>query len=802
MAKHYIFIRALIACLCLGADAQATYAQCNTVLNGRIVEEETGQAVGFAYVVLEGMNKAVQADGAGHFSIPSLCKDRLYTVNISLVGYQLLNKNILLVSDKPVTFKMKNGPQLKEVVILEQSVLPPSDPVEIKVDNQDFNAGMGAGWSELLWRLPGVNQISTGPTVVKPVIQGLHSSRIALVNNNVVHEAQSWGEDHSPEIEPTASDALTVVKGATGVRYGIGAIGGALILEPSPLRKEPGLGGWTAVSGASNGQRLGLSGALDWYLPRRQWGTRFSYAYRHSGNLKTPDYYMDNTGLREYNFNLLTGWRRNRWAHEIAASGVNQHIGMLRSAFVGNLTDLQAALTSSRPINNTDAFSYALSRPRQEVKHYLGKYRFTLNLKENWKLTGQYAFQYNDRNEFDEGAPLSDPQDSINKPQLSMRLFTNQVDLSAEHFTLRSLKGGGGINIFQQTNLISEGSFIPDYQSWGFAVWIVEKWRNPDSRWTFDMGLRNDFRRTHVRNIFSIRDVNRVLIFNNVSGALGLDYAFNQNFKASVHSGYAWRPPNMIELYALGVHYSAATFEEGDPFLRSEKALNSNITLQWRHTNVNWYVNFYRNQIWDYIYLNPRNRLIQTIRGAYLAYHYTQNDAVIQGLDASVEVIPINRLSACAKVSLLEGFRTNTTQGQGLDIDWLPLMPSARTMYELKWSFGKTLQTRPAANGWGSQSKAMRRKNYDTDAYLRISYATVYRQRRIPSEGLLQAAPGTYGILNADLAHAFFLKNTKLYAGLSGRNLTNRVYRDYLNFFRYFSDEPGLNISAWARLIF
>lgn len=800
MGKH-CFTQVLLLLFFLFSSWQAR-SQCSTVLNGRIVEEETGEAVGFAYVLLEGSNKGVQADETGYFSITGLCKDKVYSVDISLVGYQQLHKKIILTSDKPVTFKLKNGAQIKEIVILEQAVLTPSDPVEVKVANQDFNAGMGAGWSELLWRLPGVSQTTTGPTIVKPVIQGLHSSRVALVNNNVVHESQSWGEDHSPEIDPATADALTVVKGATGVRYGIGAIGGALILEPSPLRHEAGLGGWVAASGATNGHRVSLSSAMDWYVPRRQLGTRASYSYRRSGNLRTPDYFLDNTGLQEHNFGLLTGWRRNRWAHEIALSSINQHFGMVRAAFVGNLSDLQAALASNRPINNADAFSFAISRPRQEVGHHLGKYRFTLNLKDNWKLTGQYAFQFNDRNEYDEGAPLKDPSDSLDKPQLSMRLFTNQLDLSAEHFTMRSMKGGGGLQLFQQTNLISEGSFIPDYQTLGFAFWIVEKWRNPDSRWAFDIGLRNDFRRSHVRNIFGIRDVDRILIFNNVSGAVGMDYAFNNNFKASIHSGYAWRPPNMIELYALGVHYSAATFEEGDPFLRSEKALNTNVTLQWRNPNVNWYVNFYRNQIWDYIYLNPQNKLIQTIRGAYLAYHYTQNDAVIQGLDASIEVLPINRLSLCTKISLLEGFRTNSAQGQGLDIDWLPLMPAARLLYELKWSFGKTLQNRPAANGWGSQSKAMRRKNYETDSYFRITCTTAFRQRRIPSEGLLQAAPPTYNLINADIAHVFFIKNKKLFVGLSCRNLTNRPYRDYLNFFRYFSDEPGLSISAWSRLMF
>lgn len=777
-------------------------AQCQATFRGRILEEETGEPVGFAYILVEEVSKATQADEEGYFVIPRLCKDRTYTIDISLVGYQRLTRKFSFSSEKIGTFKIKSGPPITEVVILEHAVLPPKTPVEIKVEGQDYHASMGAGWSEMLYRIPGVSQVGTGPTIAKPVIQGLHSSRVALVNNNVIHETQAWGEDHAPELDPATAGALTLVKGAAGVRYGIGAIGGALLLEPAPLRHKPGMGGWVAASGATNGQRISLAGSLDWFVPRNQWGTRVSYSRRRTGNLRTPNYYLDNTGAKEDNLFLLTGWRRNRWSNEIAASMTDQHYGMLRSAYIGNLSDLQLALGSDVPINNEDIFTKKISRPRQWVKHYMGKYRGTYNFGDNWKLSGQYSIQYNDRAEYDEDAPFVDPKDDLKSPQLAMGLLTNHLDIAAEHFSVRDLKGGMGVHVFHQNNTVSQGSFIPDYQSFGFAFWMLEHWRRPDSRWDFEMGLRNDFRRTHVRNIYGLREIDRTLTFNNVSAAVGLDYQFSQNFQASLHSGYAWRPPSMIELYALGVHYSAATFEEGDPNLTSEKALNTNLTLQWHNTNFNWYVNFYRNQIWDYIYLNPRNKLIQTIRGAYLAYHFTQNDAVIQGLDAAIDINPINRVTFSGKVSLLEGFRTDQDNGPGLSIDWLPLMPSSRVLLEGRWSFGKTIENKPAASGWGSRSKAMRRKTYDTDSYLRIGTSITYRQKRIPSEGLLQDPPATYGLLNADVAHVIYFNRTKLYFGASGRNLTNRRYRNYLNFFRYFADEPGTNVSLWTRLVF
>lgn len=788
-----------------GATVEYLPAQvaCNVALKGRIIEEKTSEPLGFASVFIQNDTKGAIADKDGYFSIKQLCEGQIYTVNVRMVGYQQLAQKVKLTAGQTYTFTLKNGANLEAVLILEKAVATPVNPIELKVNKQDYHAGLGAGWSELLKRLPGVQPISTGPTVVKPVIQGLNSSRIALINNNVVHESQSWGEDHAPEIDPATAGSVNIVKGAAGVRYGIGAIGGAVILEPPPLRHERGIGGWIALSGASNGRRYSISGALDACLPARQLGTRISYSLRRSGNMRTPDYYLDNTGTRDYSFSWITGWRRYRRAHELAFSSVNQKNGMLRTAYVGNLTDLRLALESPVPINNTDSFTYKIGRPRQETGHHQAKYRLTWQAGDYWKISGQYAFQFNDRREYTEEAPMADPDDVLDRPQLVMRLFSNTADLTAEHFHSVNLKGGGGLQLFQQTNLISTGSFIPDYTTWGGAVWVTEKWKLPDSRFALDAGIRNDFRRTHVRLFDNFRSIDRVLAFNNVSGALGVDYQLHKNCIVNLHSGYAWRPPNVIELYARGIQVSAAAYKEGDSTLHTERALNTSLTLQWNHEVFDWSVSAYRNQIWDFIYLSPRDAGIETIRGAFLAYDYTQSDAVIQGVDISADLTFAKQASLGTRLSLLQGFRTNNIAQPGAKYDWLPFMPAARWIYDMKWYWGKPKEKHPAANGWGSSASAFQSKRiYERDSYIRFSTEIVLRQQRIPLGGMLKEPPATYNIFNADIARAFNVGKTRMFVGLSARNLLNQRYRDYLNFFRFFADETGRNISMWANIAF
>ncbi len=73
-------------------------------------------------------------------------------------------------------------------------------------------------------------------------------------------------------------------------------------------------------------------------------------------------------------------------------------------------------------------------------------------------------------------------------------------------------------------------------------------------------------------------------------------------------------------------------------------------------------------------------------------------------------------------------------------------------------------------------------------------------------EGLLKAAPGAFTVLGLDAAFTFRLRGSGerggkqfLDLGLSVQNLTNARYREYLNFFRFFADEPGVNLGIRAK---
>src|ERR1700744_4789115 len=101
----------------------------------------------------------------------------------------------------------------------------------------------GLSLGESLKTIAGVNSLQTGPSISKPVIHGVYSNRILIMNNGVRQEGQNWGNDHAPEIDPFIAPRLSVIKGAASIRYGSDASGGVVLVDQKDLRTAPGVDG-------------------------------------------------------------------------------------------------------------------------------------------------------------------------------------------------------------------------------------------------------------------------------------------------------------------------------------------------------------------------------------------------------------------------------------------------------------------------------------------------------------------------------------------------------------------------------
>lgn len=759
--KQYLmpFLFVLISC---GAKAQSA---CHYTLKGVVKEAESNQPIAFANVWIKELATGAVTDGNGHFSIPNLCR-QAYTLELSHVECQKHTETIHIEGNTEGVFILKHEIKtLQNVVVTSKRVALESTQAKSDLHGADLDKNKGQNLGEMLKSLSGVSSLNTGATISKPVIQGLHSDRVLMFNNGVRQEGQQWGLDHAPEIDPFIADRISVVKGAASVKYGVGAIGGVVLVEPRALRDTLGIGGEVNLVGATNGRMGVISSMIEGKNQRFAW--RLQGTAKKSGNLHTPQYYLNNTCVEELNGSAMLGFRWKTAIFEAFYSHFYTKLGILKESHIGNLTDLKAAIERGRPLTD-GAFSYDIARPAQRVNHDIFKLKTQLPTGEMGRLTVTTFFQHNLREEFDAHRPGGKIPTGFNQAEVAFQLPSAGIRADWEHRPMHNFHGGGGAEGLFQSNNTYAGALIPDYVQSTMGVYWTERWRRYPSPLEIEMGIRFDKRHLQVDST-RFGEHNRQFDFSNISASAGAIYHLGTKGKITFNLGTAWRSPNVNELFSNGVHHGTASFERGDPNLLPERALNTSVSAHFDHDFFELDATVFQNNISHFIYLKPDSLPVLTIRGAFPAFSYDQTNAILRGGDITATLKPVKNMVFKLKGSTL--FATNKTTNE-----WLPLMPADKLETEL-----------------GVENQSF--KNIK-NAYFLTSLTLMRQQSRIPlSLTDFQAPPSGYGLVGLTLGGTVKIGQQNIETILKVDNLFNNPYRDYLDRMRYFAWSTGRNIS-------
>lgn len=759
--------------LCFGVLSVAQ--SCTLELKGKVLDANTQKPLAYATILIKGSSQGAITDDSGTFLIDHLCAGS-YTVSCSMIGHDPVDFQIVLNENRVQDFQLETSAvALEQVIVKEKAIAPVSTQANSTLQGTDLESGKAQGLGEALKRLPGVTTLNTGHSISKPVIQGLNGNRIVILNNGVRLEAQQWGDEHAPEIDPFIASKVSVVKGAAGVRYGSEAIGGVVLVEPKALREKAGLGGEVNLGAASNGRSgvvsASIEGALGGKLPL---SARLQGTFKRGGNVHTPDYFQRNTGLQEFNYSWAVQLKKEKFSTALYYSIFSTQLGILRDAHIGNLTDLENAIERGRPLQDGE-FSYEIGRPKQQVIHELFKWQLSLDVGEKSKLQVEAARQFNRRQEFDAHRPFGNLPDELTRPQFEFEITTYTTDVNLDHRWLPNTRGSIGVQGLLQQNTTDFGALIPNYTSRAGGVYWLERWRKYPSPWELEAGVRYDAKQLSL-STQGTDTIGRALRFSNFSGTAGAVYHFPQG-TLRFNAGTAWRAPHPNELYSDGVHHGAAAYELGDPNLRAERALNVALSANWEKPDrFSISVSIYQNYIADFIYLEPQDVPKLTIRGAFPAFNYRQANVRLSGIDWNAELFLRPKLSVESRAAILRAWNRDAN-------DYLIYMPSDRFTHGLKYSFRKPKDAALQA------------------PFMRFSMTNVLRQNRVP-EGDLVPPPAGYTRFDLEAAMSLRLGTKPLELGLSVFNLFNARYRDYLNRFRYFTDELGTNIALRAKIIF
>jgi iron complex outermembrane recepter protein len=747
---------------------------CDLVLRGIVRDEDNSEQLSFAVVKHLGSGRAIQCNDKGEFLLTGLCKGE-HQILISHVGCKDTVFRVDVQRSRKVIFRLPHALNaLKDVEVVSKHTDAAPMQAGSTLDARQLDRVRGTSLAEQLKQVNGVTSLNTGPTIAKPVLNGMQGYRLLILNNGIRHEAQQWGNEHAPEIDPYVAGRLTVLRGAGAVRYGSDAIGGVVLVEPAAMPDSAGIGGEFNVNGQSNGR--GGSGSLMLhgrpsavkYLSWRAQGSG-----RRTGNLRTPDYFLKNTGLKEYNYSAALDYHRRELGLSLYYSEFNSMIGIFSGAHSGSLSDLYTAFARSKPLDSLAAFSYDIGRPYQEVNHRLGKINLDFHAGPRTRLYAVYAVQQNNRREFDKDVAKSAHLRSLNLSDARFIITTQTADLVWEHEYIRSFRGKYGVQGIYQDNDWSGRFFIPSFLNRSAGIFALERFVRP--KLELEAGLRYDY-----KMLESFYFIDRVLqtpvrTFSNFSYNLGAAYKLSSVIRATLNFANGWRAPASNELYSDGLHHGIGAIERGDPSLKTEYCNSAIAAITGTSGKLSYSASFYHYIFKDFIYYQPAPKPELTIRGAFPVFNYLQSDAVLSGADGQLEWRLTELFALKGRVMWLQG--TNTESGQPLIY-----LPPAR--YELSF----VLRGR---NG----------KRF-TDIYIEPAFMYVSKQTRVPAGVDFAPPPEGYFLVGLNTSATVKMGGQDLIFTFSITNAANTRYRDYLDRFRYYADALGSNYILRLRIPF
>lgn len=766
---------ALFASFLIVPIVSAQPDRCVLVLSGAVIDDHDRTPLSFAEVYLPELMKGAITDEQGRYRIEGLCPGS-YLLRVAHLGCEPVVRRIDLQRDMVVDLRLEHhAEELREMEIIRER---PDENVGFSTSElrkADLEKRSGSGLAEMIQGIPGVSILRSGPTIAKPIIHGLSGNRVLTLNQGIRQEDQQWGTDHAPNLDPFSTDRITVVKGAAAVQYGSDAMGGVVISEPVELPRESGVAGEMRALGLWNGRGAGLAGMLHGAIPQvKGLGWRVQGSSRQLGDSEAPEYLLSNTGMREAGASASVGLRRNWGSASVYYSWFGREMGVLRAAHIGNLTDLNNAVASGKPWF-TAPFAYAIAPPRQMMQHYLLKAEVAYRLSERDQLVITYAYQNDDRQEYD---LRRGGRSAI--PSLDLFLDSHTADVVVKHWIGSKLHGKVGLNgLFQQnTNIPGTGisPLIPNYTKRTAGLFLLEHYPLSDQL-ELEFGGRLEgtelfIRRFNEANVYTTPEHR----FVNSAISFGANWSLTDSVRIRTNISSAFRPPHVSELYSQGLHHGSAAIEEGDDGLTSERSLKATIDLQgtWFKGRLAADITLYADRISDFIYLSPSSFRL-TIRGAFPVFNYVATDVFMHGLDVSLRYRINGPWSLRSQLGLVRSRNT-------IADEWLFLTPSDRLRNSLVWNV-------PKAGTW-------------KDMEVSITSSVVFAQTRFPVGLDFIDPPPAYHLLGFSISVERPLGRNALRMGLNGENLLNTAYRDYLDRFRYFADARGMDLNVWLRYSF
>jgi len=781
--------------MAMGILSNFSIAQTYYELSGTVVDENNEPLTG-ATVLLLPVKKAAITDANGVFSIKDLTKGK-YTIELSFVGYNTLIDTIVLEENKKYKFQLDvSSLSLQEVVVTDNYSETRKNEVSLNIEivNDDYlKQNLGGSLMSSLDRLPGVSTIDIGSGQSKPVIRGLGFNRVVVVENNIKHEAQQWGDDHGLEIDQYAVNNIEVIKGPASLMYGSDAIGGVIDMKNKNIPAENSYGGTIDLTGKTNndfwGSSVSLYGREKWFFADIR-ATLLDY-----GDYKVPTDSVDiysyraalyknhlrNTAGKEQNLHFSFGIIQNRFQSQFHFSNINS-----KNGFFANAHGLEPRNVD---VNLHDKSNRDIQYPYQNVNHFK-IINSSFYRRDKLKLEFDLGYQRNFRQEWSQYVqhgymPATFPDNLFFNPDLE-RQFDKQVYSAnvKSYYQLSSrIQLNLGINSeFQDNQIDGRGFIIPAYKQLVLGGFVFAK-HNFSDKSLIQTGIRYDYGNINIKEYFDwfpspIVETGDTIMqylqraakikrnFSNFTWSIGYNYN-PEKWSYKFNIGKSFRMPIAKELAANGVNYHHFSYEVGNADLSPEISYQFDVGIEYSSSKFAIGTTPFLNYFSNYIYLNPSSEHDRLYGNGNQVFYYTQSQVFRYGTELHAHY----KLFKSLQIGIIGEYVYSEQLSGAKEGFTLPFSPPPSAIFNIKYKKPKT--------------------KFVENAYLSIDYRITAPQNNIvppeePTDG--------YQVVNLGVGGDIVYKKQKVNISMQVQNLFNTKYFNHTSYYRLINvPESGRN---------
>ncbi|MBP9933037.1 MAG: TonB-dependent receptor, partial [Chitinophagaceae bacterium] len=228
-------MRTLLFVLLCSTQLLAQQKDCTLSLSGKVLDKANGMPVPDVTVFLAEVGLGAHTDSLGQYRIDHICPGNYQLVYRHLNHEAIREKINLNQSTEKTTYIDCHTDTLHEITVKRNRIHWEATTVSNTIQGADVFAANGLNLGKALEKVNGVTTLNTGNNISKPVIRGMHSNRVLIINNEIRLEGQQWGNEHAPEIDPYLAHSMTVVKGAQTIRYGSDVMGVVILVQPENM---------------------------------------------------------------------------------------------------------------------------------------------------------------------------------------------------------------------------------------------------------------------------------------------------------------------------------------------------------------------------------------------------------------------------------------------------------------------------------------------------------------------------------------------------------------------------------------